>query len=185
MKTQTLVLGTNTNVGTMDRYIRFAIGASLIAVPLLYQGVDAEFAALTSLVAIPVIFTAITRWCPLYAFLHVQSIKHKYENNRFYSRNVSTADTVMRYLLGAALIMATMMLTSVADPWLVVLALLAVPIISSAIMQWDPIYAMFEIGTHQPQMTGSYVGDNVVTLFGQNKPDTQPTRPSGGNARAA
>ena len=185
MKTQTLVIDTNTNVGTVDRYTRFAIGASLIAVPLLYQGVDAEYAALTSLVAIPVIFTAITRWCPLYAFLHVQSIKHKYDNTRFYGKNISKTDTIMRYLLGAALIMTTMIFTSVADPWLVVLALMAIPIISSAILQWDPIYAMFEIGTHQPQMTESYVGDNVVTLFGQDKSDTQPTRPSGGTARAA
>ena len=54
MKTQTLVIDTNTNVGIVDRYARFAIGASLIAVPLFYQGVDAEYAALTSLVAIPI-----------------------------------------------------------------------------------------------------------------------------------
>ncbi|WP_455200586.1 YgaP family membrane protein [Kaarinaea lacus] len=185
MKTQTLVIDTNTNVGTVDRYIRFAIGASLISVPLFYQGVDAEYAALTSLVAIPVLFTAIARWCPLYAFLHVQSIKHRYDNNRFYGKNISTADTLVRYLLGTALIMATMMLTSVADPWLVVLALMAIPIISSAIMQWDPVYAMFEIGTHQPQVTTSYVGDNIVTLFGQNRSDVEPNRPSGGSARAA
>lgn len=185
MKTQTLVIDTNTNVGIADRYARFAIGASLIAVPLFYQGVDAEYAALTSLVAIPIIFTAITRWCPLYALLHVQSVKHKYESTRFYSKNISAIDAIVRYVLGTALIIATMMFTSVADPWFVVLALFAIPIVSSAIMQWDPIYAIFEIGTDQPQMTESYSGTNVVTLFGQDETDTQPTRPSGGTARAA
>jgi len=185
MNTQTLVIDTNTNVGTVDRYIRFAIGAGLIAVTLLYQGMDAEYAALTSLVAIPVIFTAITRWCPLYALLHVQSIKHRYDNTRFYSKNISTADTLARYLLGTALILATMTLTSVADPWLVILALFAIPIVGSAIVQWDPIYALFEIGTHKPQETHANASDNVVSLFELDKPDLCPTRPSGGTARAA
>ncbi|MEJ2180373.1 MAG: DUF2892 domain-containing protein [Gammaproteobacteria bacterium] len=185
MKTQSLVIDTNTNVGTVDRYIRFAIGASLIAVPLFYQGVDAEYAALTSLIAIPVIFTAITRWCPLYALLHAQSIKHQYDNTRFYSKNISTADTVVRYLLGAVLILATMTLTSVADPWLVTLALFGIPIVSSAIMQWDPIYALFEIGTHKPQQIHANAGNNVASLFDQAQSDLHPTRPSGGTARAA
>mgnify|MGYP001813533451 CR=1 len=82
MKTQSLVIDTNTNVGTMHRYIRFASGASLIAIPLFYQGVDTEYAALTSLIAIPVIFTTITRWCPLYALLHARSIT--YQNDIFW-----------------------------------------------------------------------------------------------------
>ena len=74
MNTQTFTFDTKTNVGTADRYVRFAIGSGLIAVPLLFSGVDAELAVLTSLVAIPVIFTAIARWCPVYALLHVHSI---------------------------------------------------------------------------------------------------------------
>lgn len=187
MNTQTFTFDTKTNVGTADRYVRFAIGSGLIAVPLLFSGVDAELAVLTSLVAIPVIFTAIARWCPVYALLHVHSIIRQQSDTEFYDQNVSAADAVARYVLGAVLIMSSMVFTNVADPWLVVLALIAVPVIQSAIMQWDPIYAVFDIGTHRPNVayasSGAIGSAEVIPLHGATS-DTQPTLPSGGRKAA-
>ncbi|WP_455376063.1 YgaP family membrane protein [Kaarinaea lacus] len=184
MNTQTLIFDTKTNVGTVDRYVRFTTGAGLIAIPLFYSGVDAEYAALTSLVAIPIIFTAIARWCPVYALLHVHSIRRKLSNAEFYDQNVSVSDAVTRYLLGTVLIMATMMFTNVADPWLVVLALIAVPIIQSAIMLWDPMYALFDIRTYKSRVAYAGGGAEVVALHVKAN-DTKPTQPSGNNIKAA
>ena len=184
MNTHTLTFDTKTNVGTADRYVRFAIGSGLIAVPLLFSGVDAEFAALTSLVAIPIIFTAIARWCPVYALFHVHSIIRQQSDTEFYDRNVSVADAIARYVLGAVLIMSTMLFTNIADPWLVALALIAIPVIHSAIMMWDPIYAVFDIGTYKSSVTYSSGGAQVIPLYGKTT-DSNPTLPSGGNIKAA
>lgn len=184
MNTIRLWMDPKTNVGTIDRAIRFAVASALIAVPLLYDGVDAEYAALTSLFAIPLMFSAISRWCPVYAFLHVQSIRHKYENRRFYSRNISKTDAVFRYLLGSVLILATMAYTSIADPWLVILALLAIPVIHTAILLWDPVYAAFEISTFERRAvtTGNTVNIKDFTNNGKSGP---PKPAATGGKRAA
>ena len=187
MNTQTLSFDTKTNVGNADRYIRFAVGSGLIAVPLLFSGVDTELAVLTSLVAIPVIFTAIARWCPVYALLHVHSIIRQQSDTEFFDQNVSVSDAIARYALGSVLILSVMLFTNIADPWLVALALIAVPVIQSAIMQWDPIYAVFDIGTHKPNVTyassGAIGSAEVIPLHGTTS-DTQPTLPSGGRKAA-
>ena len=184
MNTHTLTFDTKTNVGTADRYVRFAIGSGLIAVPLLYSGVDAEYAAITSLVAIPIIFTAIARWCPVYALLHVHSIRRKLSTAEFYDQNVSMGDAIARYLLGTVLIISTMLFTNIADPWLVALALIAIPIIHSAIMLWDPVYAVFDIGTYKPSVTYASGGAQVVPLYGMAT-DTKPVQPNGSRVKAA
>jgi len=184
MNTQTLIFDTKTNVGTVDRYVRFAIGSGLIAVPLLYEGVDAEYAALTSLVAIPIIFTAIARWCPLYALLNVHSIRRKISNAEFYDQNVSVSDAIARYLLGTVLIIVTMLFTSIADPWLIAMALIAVPVIHSAIILWDPIYALFNVGTYKQTVAYNGGGTVVVPLYGKIT-DSKPTQPSGNTVKAA
>lgn len=175
MNAKISVFDTKTNVGEVDRYFRVALGMSLIAVPLFYDGVDAEFAALTSLIAIPIMFTAIVKWCPVYAFMHVQSVKHKYDSSRFYGKNVSKSDGWFRYALGAALILVTMMFTSVADPWLVIPALIAIPVIYTAITNWDPLYALFEIGTYKPRLNSTKAGSaNVVMLHSRGTDDVPP-----------
>ena len=182
MSANIAVFDTKTNVGHFDQYIRFAIGAGLIAVPLMYDGVDAEYAALTSLIAIPILFTAIVRWCPVYAFMHVQSVKHKYDNGKFYSRNVSTNDSLFRYALGAVLILVTMVFTSIADPWLVMPALIAVPVIYSAITKWDPMYALFEIGTYIAGTKTHKGTADIINLQGGGKNDVLPPRGSSSGA---
>jgi hypothetical protein len=185
MNTIRLTMDPKTNVGTVDRAIRFVVASALIAVPLLYDGVDAEYAALTSLFAIPLMFTAISRWCPLYAFLHVQSIRHKYEGSRFYGRNISKTDAVFRYLLGSVLILATMSYTSIADPWLVILALLAIPIIHTAILLWDPVYAAFEISTFERRAVTAGNTKNITDFTSNNGKSGPPKPAATGGKRAA
>ena len=184
MNTTTLIFDTRTNVGIVDRVVRFALGSGLIAVPLFYSGVDTEYAALTSLVAIPIIFTAIARWCPVYALFHVHSIRRKLSNADYYRQNVSVSDAVTRYVLGSVLILVTMLYTNVTDPWLVILSLIAVPIIHTAIMLWDPIYALFDIGTYRQRVYVTGTGAEVVPLYGKSI-DTQPSRPGGNTIKAA
>ena len=184
MNTKIFLFDTRTNMGTVDRYIRFMIGAGLIAVPLLYSGVDAEYAALTSLIAIPIIFTAIARWCPVYALLRAHSIRRSTGNTEFHSQNLSISDAVTRYLLGAILILVTMLYTSVGDPWLIVLSLIAVPIIHSAIMLWDPIYALLDIGTHRQPVNALNGVAQIIPLQSKGN-ETHPKLPDGGSKKAA
>ena len=185
MNTMTLSLDTKTNVGTADRVIRFAIGSGLIAVPLLYTGVDAEYAALTALIAIPIMFTAMASWCPVYAFFHIQSMKHRYDSARFFSRNVSNIDSYFRYVLAATLILISMLTTSTADPALVLLALIAIPVAHSAITKWDPLYALFEVGSYGTVNRSNYSDVDVINIHDYMSTDTQPTRPTGGITKAA
>ncbi len=66
--------------------------------------------------------------------------------------NLGAADRVMRYLVGAALIGSLLLVSAVASAgwhmgWLVLLPLISIPIVISAIMRWDPVYAVFGVSS--------------------------------------
>ncbi|MDH5324444.1 MAG: DUF2892 domain-containing protein [Gammaproteobacteria bacterium] len=183
MNTQTVIFDTKTNVGSMDQSIRFALGLGLIAVPLSNQSVDADVAALTALLAIPVMFTAISRWCPIYALLRIQSVGHKYQAVKFWGRNMGFIDAAFRYVLGSVLILVVMSLSSISYPWL---ALVGATLISSAILLWDPLYALFETGT-QPSVTPKLVsqGGAEVIRLGDVQQIVAGLPRNGGDVKAA
>lgn len=56
-----------TNVGTTDRIVRAVAGTALIAAGLFSATTAAGFIAVLPLIAIPVVLTAMTGYCPLYA----------------------------------------------------------------------------------------------------------------------
>ena len=58
--------------------------------------------------------------------------------------NVGLIDKSVRYVLGAALIGAMLVMTPTPIGWVVLLPLIAIPIFISAIIGWDPIYALFQ-----------------------------------------
>jgi hypothetical protein len=65
------------------------------------------------------------------------------------NQNIGSTDTLVRYVVGATLIGITMVAPTMAAPlpsasWTVLLSLVAIPIVISAIMRWDPIYALFQ-----------------------------------------
>jgi len=66
--------------------------------------------------------------------------------------NLGLTDRIARYLVGAILIGTLLILNVTAATgesvgWLVLMPLLSIPIVISAIMRWDPVYAMFRISS--------------------------------------
>lgn len=68
-----------------------------------------------------------------------------------YTQNVGNGDRLIRYITGSFLIGLFMAYTSVGnryDDLLATLALLSIVIITSAIIRWDPVYAMLGLDTN-------------------------------------
>lgn len=66
--------------------------------------------------------------------------------------NLGKSDRLLRYLAGAVLIGLLLIMSATAATdwsvgWLVLLPLLSIPIVISAIMRWDPVYAMLRISS--------------------------------------
>lgn len=62
-----------TNMSTTDRVVRGVTGAAFIAAGLFSATTAAGFIAVLPLIAIPVMLTAITGYCPLYAALGIHT----------------------------------------------------------------------------------------------------------------
>ncbi|MBI3772883.1 MAG: DUF2892 domain-containing protein [Gammaproteobacteria bacterium] len=60
------------------------------------------------------------------------------------NQNMANIDKVARYVVGAALIGAIFVIVPAQASLLVLLPLIAIPIVISAIIGWDPIYALFQ-----------------------------------------
>lgn len=58
-------------------------------------------------------------------------------NNLFLEKNIGTAETSIRFSIGAVLL-STTMLSTTSSAWI---ALLAIYPVITAIMSWDPLYA--------------------------------------------
>lgn len=66
--------------------------------------------------------------------------------------NLGVIDRATRYLVGAVLIGSLLLVGAVASAawpigWLVMLPLISIPIVISAIVRWDPIYAIFGVSS--------------------------------------
>lgn len=64
-----------TNVGTTDRIVRAVAGTALIAAGLFSATTAAGFIAVLPLIAIPVVLTAMTGYCPLYAAMGISTTR--------------------------------------------------------------------------------------------------------------
>jgi len=62
-------------------------------------------------------------------------------------QNMGDGDRVIRVLAGALLIGFTMGVAVETLGWLSVLPLIAIPLIMTAILNWDPLYGLFNIST--------------------------------------
>lgn len=58
--------------------------------------------------------------------------------------NVGEVDKYVRYGIGALLIGSVLVLAPSPMGWDVLMPILAIPIVSSAILSWDPLYALFQ-----------------------------------------
>lgn len=60
------------------------------------------------------------------------------------NENVGLVDKAVRFVLSGVLIGITLLSTQTPVGWAVILPLIAIPIFISAIIGWDPVYALFQ-----------------------------------------
>jgi hypothetical protein len=98
---------------------------------------------LAALIAIPIIASGIIAWDPLYALLGINRYNEaegEIQQRSWSCPNVGTIDRIARLAVGVMLLATAF--TSTEIVWQSITALLAIPVIMSAIMAWDPLYAL-------------------------------------------
>jgi Inner membrane protein YgaP-like, transmembrane domain len=62
----------------------------------------------------------------------------------FHHPNIGNVDKLVRYFVGGVLIGSILIVAPTQVGWMALLPLMAIPIVISAIIGWDPIYALFQ-----------------------------------------
>ena len=80
-----------------------------------------------------------------------------------FNENVGDGDRVVRVLIGSLLIGFVMGLNIKTLGWYSVMALVAIPVIMTAILRWDPLYGLFNHSTAKtiPMMTLGFMATNI------------------------
>jgi len=146
------------NLSFTDRELRIIFGAASILAVMLIVPSPMGWWSLLALAAVPVIVTAITGWDPLYALLSWQSKKgeQSIQQKHWSFANVGMLDRLVRYATGAAITCSVLMGFGA-----MATIFFAVPLIVTAVMAWDPIYAMANLNT-MASKTDAAVSEDVV-----------------------
>ena len=131
------------NISYESREIRILAGAGMIMALMLLAPTPVGLWGLAALIAIPVIASGIIAWDPFHALFGINRYNEaegEIQQRRWSCPNVGTVDRIARFGVGA-LLLATAF-TSTEIMWQSITTLLAIPVIMSAIMAWDPLYAL-------------------------------------------
>jgi hypothetical protein len=131
------------NLSYEGREIRILAGSALIIALMLTAPTPLSLWGLTALIAIPMIASGIIAWDPLYALFSVNRYNQaegEIQQRSWSCPNIGVVDRIARMAVGV-LLLATVF-TSTETVWQSVTGLLAIPVIMSAIMAWDPLYAL-------------------------------------------
>jgi len=138
----------NENVGFFDKQIRVAIGAAMIIAVLMNSPETMGAWKLLLLASIPVIASAILGWDPLYALMgkstYVPKEEEIQQRDWTYS-NVGIIDRGIRFAIGILLLADALTMANM--PINAIMALMSIPFIVTAIIAWDPIYALFKLNS--------------------------------------
>ena len=178
------------NLGTTDREVRVLVGAGLIAAVMFYDPSPMGMWPILALVAIPFVITGLIGWDPLYALLGITTDKQHdediHQHNWSFS-NIGMLDRVIRFIGGAALIGLT--LSGELVGWELLAALAAVPIIISAIIAWDPFYALTNSNTfasrHDVEMANTELREETVAKLYDFPTQSPHEETSGHHGKAA
>jgi len=99
--------------------------------------------SLVALVAIPMIASGIIAWDPIHALLGVNqynAAEGEIQQRSWSCPNVGTVDRFARLGIGIALLATAF--TSTEIVWQGITVLLAIPVIMTAVIAWDPLYAL-------------------------------------------
>lgn len=131
------------NISYQDRQIRILAGSALILALLYAAPTPVGLWGLAALIAIPVIASGIIAWDPFYALFrinHYSVMEGEIQQRSWSCPNIGMVDRIARFAVGILLIATAF--TSDEILWQSVTVLLAIPVIMSAIMAWDPLYAL-------------------------------------------
>ncbi|MBI3773094.1 MAG: DUF2892 domain-containing protein [Gammaproteobacteria bacterium] len=178
------------NVGSLDRIARLGLGALLIGIEL-SAGEPRGVNVVMTLVAIPLIITALIAWDPIYALLgkRTATLRAQPMDLRTYHYrdanagiNMGWPDRFGRLGFGAALLSVTLLGSGPVE-WGVFTALVSIPIIMTGMLGFDPIYQMVGIRSAflpQSPKPGSAAGYNqpvqIFTFFDEVQSDSAGKR---------
>ncbi|WP_455210398.1 YgaP family membrane protein [Kaarinaea lacus] len=131
------------NISYESREIRILAGMATIIALMLAAPTPLGLWGLAALVAIPVVASGIIAWDPVHALFGINRYNEaegEIQQRRWSCPNVGTVDRVAR--LGIGILLLATAFTSSEIVWQSITALLAIPVIMSAIMAWDPLYAL-------------------------------------------
>ena len=147
---QTIAGNTNTrskrlspNISYQDRQIRILTGFSIILAFMLWAPTPLGFWGLAALMAIPIVASGIIAWDPFYALLGVNRFSEtegEIQQRSWSCPNIGMVDRIAR--LGVGLLLIATAFASSEFAWQSITTLLAIPVIMSVIMAWDPLYAL-------------------------------------------
>lgn len=136
------------NLGLLDRQVRAVIGFFMVLTPLISIPETMELWSIPMLASVLVITSAFMSWDPIYAVLGFSTYvanDEEIEQRNWTSLNLGIMDRVIRVAIGS-IIFASLFSNGVVHAELV-LALLAIPLVTTALMAWDPIYAVLGINS--------------------------------------
>lgn len=136
------------NLSFSDRQVRFVIGATMIAGTLIAMPETIGLWSIVLLASVPFIAMAINGWDPLYALIGKSAYvegEEDIQQRSWTCPNLGLIERAVRLGVGMTLI-ATLMTMNVMQADLI-MTLLAIPLIMSAIIAWDPLYAMLGINS--------------------------------------
>ena len=136
------------NLSFTERQLRYIGGIALIAVPLMMASETLGLWSIMVLSSIPVITTAIMGWDPLYALAgrttYVEG-EAQIQQRSWTCPNLGIVDRVLRLGVGVGLIMPLFSMSAMGDG--IAITLLSIPLIITALIAWDPIYAALNVNS--------------------------------------
>jgi len=136
------------NLSFSDRQLRFVIGTTLIAATLILAPETMGMWSIVLLAAVPLMPMALTGWDPLYALAGKSAYvegEEDIQQRSWTCPNLGAIDRASRFGAGLVLIATLMTMNSMQSE--LIITLLAIPLIITAIIAWDPFYAVLKINS--------------------------------------
>ena len=135
------------NLSFTNRQIRAVAGATMVIAPMMFSPATMGLWSILLLASIPVLTSAIIGWDPFYALMgkstYVANEEEIQQRGWTYS-NIGIVDRAIRFGIGSMLIFSLLTMSTNAGT---VFTLMAIPLIVTAIIAWDPIYAVLRINS--------------------------------------
>jgi hypothetical protein len=166
------------NISYEGREIRILTGSAIIVTFMLAAPEPVGLWGVSALAAIALVASGIIAWDPVHALFgmnHYNAAEGEIQQRSRSCPNIGTVDRIARLGIGVLLLGAAFTSTEVVGQ--TIAALLAIPIIMTGIIAWDPLYAMAYTNTFASksdvQSADPELHDATLVKFYQfpNQPD--------------